>query len=948
MESSTTSINYPLSFSSNKALAIAQFRAETRSSPVKVSSIDLLVGIMISHNNYSEPQKLIEYANVPLSRCWRELKQDGGFPPDDENNKKYELFKDKPREIDNSEEVEAIFRKAEELAHENSENNDIRIHIAYLFGGIIMTDNAANILLDNMISFSSLRIFDIKKTYREYLKTSKRNDVYHEFLQSRHPVATFTGYNYDLSGKKNGEPEIDLVGIGPEVNALAYLIAYRDLIPPLAIGLFGDWGSGKSFFMQALKQRIFAISENALQAGIPQKEIAIFKHVVQIEFNAWHYVEGELWASLAEHIFCNLQSTEELVPSELQQRKNFWINKLRSAETEKNAIEALTSELDKNLIKKYNEIKDTEIKLKEKRCEQEKITREEFWACVKKSVPDEIQINKALKSIGLKDNESSPLELLTVLKESSEILKRGHAVFAAINTKGWQGVIWTLLFILVLLVGPVLLWILSKFDSSITLKGIATAACGFTAALTTIATSANKWVSSKINKLENARKIIEEKRNASENSIYEELIQLRMEQSKLETQLNISIKEAAKKQEEIRDIEKELAGITPGSLLLDFISERVGSDDYRKHLGVPAMIRRDFDRLSKLINESNKNFINNDGYTSDESVEKQEDEDKHRINRIVLYIDDLDRCPPKRVIEVLQAVHLLLAFPLFVVVVAVDSRWLTESLRSHYSEVLGGGINVNSNDQSIRHASPYDYLEKIFQIPFWVKQLPESARWRIVHNLVRSGTEPMGNQESLNDNQNEAETKKAEGRRQVLEWNHEEGERPLDRNQKNEVNPKGLSIDDDELAFMEELKELLGRSPRSVKRFVNVYRLIKASEYSRGTVFTGNDDFADYKLILFLLSVVTGMQTISRDFFKCLERKKENEEYTLGNCIDELNSLVELQAMHFQTGSVDEISRLKKWVERHNDNSWKTLPCFQLIKWAPRVARFSYRIETLI
>ena len=28
------------------------------------------------------------------------------------------------------------------------------------------------------------------------------------------------------------------------------------------------------------------------------------------------------------------------------------------------------------------------------------------------------------------------------------------------------------------------------------------------------------------------------------------------------------------------------------------------------------------------------------------------------IDRIVLYIDDLDRCSPRRVVEVLQAVHL--------------------------------------------------------------------------------------------------------------------------------------------------------------------------------------------------------------------------------------------------------------------------------------------------
>ena len=37
-----------------------------------------------------------------------------------------------------------------------------------------------------------------------------------------------------------------------------------------------------------------------------QRENAFYKRIVQIEFNAWHYVEGNLWASLVEHLFENL------------------------------------------------------------------------------------------------------------------------------------------------------------------------------------------------------------------------------------------------------------------------------------------------------------------------------------------------------------------------------------------------------------------------------------------------------------------------------------------------------------------------------------------------------------------------------------------------------------------------------------------------------------------
>jgi predicted KAP-like P-loop ATPase len=77
--------------------------------------------------------------------------------------------------------------------------------------------------------------------------------------------------------------------------------------PPLSIGLFGEWGSGKSFFMQKMKERVRQIASAARKSQSGQKEFGYYKNIVQVEFNAWHYVEGNLWASLVEHIFSNLR-----------------------------------------------------------------------------------------------------------------------------------------------------------------------------------------------------------------------------------------------------------------------------------------------------------------------------------------------------------------------------------------------------------------------------------------------------------------------------------------------------------------------------------------------------------------------------------------------------------------------------------------------------------------
>jgi hypothetical protein len=107
----------------------------------------------------------------------------------------------------------------------------------------------------------------------------------------------------------------------------------------------------------------------------------------------------------------------------------------------------------------------------------------------------------------------------------------------------------------------------------------------------------------------------------------------------------------------------------------------------------------------------------------------------------VLYVDDLDRCPPDRVVEVLEAVHLLLAGRLFVV--AVDPRWLLSSITSHYEALFhpaqspalaaaqtAGGLDPSWVD------GPAQYLEKIFQIVLTLPPLAAGGYQRMIDSLV--------------------------------------------------------------------------------------------------------------------------------------------------------------------------------------------------------------------
>ncbi len=98
----------------------------------------------------------------------------------------------------------------------------------------------------------------------------------------------------------------DLIGVGADVAAIANLIAASETSPPLSIGLFGDWGSGKSFLIEQIQQRVrrLALRSQRVEGS------AYCAHVRNITFNAWQYADANLWASLVAHIFDELARPE--------------------------------------------------------------------------------------------------------------------------------------------------------------------------------------------------------------------------------------------------------------------------------------------------------------------------------------------------------------------------------------------------------------------------------------------------------------------------------------------------------------------------------------------------------------------------------------------------------------------------------------------------------------
>jgi GTPase SAR1 family protein len=98
--------------------------------------------------------------------------------------------------------------------------------------------------------------------------------------------------------------------------------------------------------------------------------------------------------------------------------------------------------------------------------------------------------------------------------------------------------------------------------------------------------------------------------------------------------------------------------------------------------------------------------------------------DDSGIKKLVILIDDLDRCLPDRIIDNLEAVRLFLNVKNTAFIIGADPRIVRHAIEYRYKSInsdYGEVDNENKNDRIIN-----DYLEKLIQIPYSLPKLSEA------------------------------------------------------------------------------------------------------------------------------------------------------------------------------------------------------------------------------
>ena len=124
--------------------------------------------------------------------------------------------------------------------------------------------------------------------------------------------------------------------------------------------------------------------------------------------------------------------------------------------------------------------------------------------------------------------------------------------------------------------------------------------------------------------------------------------------------------------------------------------------------------------ISDSVQHIKDEYIKDDNTTNDSvvnNVRKFKDEFQDAINtdkikRVVVLIDDLDRCQPERIIETLEVIKLFLSVNKTSFIIAADENVIQYAIKKKYPKVDNFDVELDK-----------EYIEKMIQLPVYIPEL---------------------------------------------------------------------------------------------------------------------------------------------------------------------------------------------------------------------------------
>jgi hypothetical protein len=802
----------------------------------------------------------------------------------------------------------AIIERAAEIALQTRVKSG-QIHQRHLLAAILLTGGDSAPHARRQLIALGLSVPAICEELLKHVSADPRDEDLKEWEKilptTRHPQASEpaqrierqadpyvsgpAGYSSEFCGVGGTHPVPDHLKVGPMAERLAELIALKETRMPLAIGLFGNWGSGKSHFMNLMDRHLKKVSEKCKKEGGG----AWCHEVVPIYFNAWHYLDSNLWASLVTEIFDGLFRHLEKQPDRLTQ-----LSQVKKRLQEAGGAAARAEE---EVKEAQAAVDSAAAGLAEARKNSEgahQIVRGLLDSL--RSLVPEMTTGQTAQNIfewlGVSAEKATLTQLVAKQRDMASVPGQLHEIWRRIIAPPgrWWRIGW--------LLGPLVLFPLT-LEFGIRYSDVIRSRLGWIAIelrwVMLDAITLLLWLSPYFaelrQRLSQLNEIVGRAEKAQENKATDQAVIAAKRQVEAADAAAVA---AEAKLAAARSLEQQLTleaeSLRPDRRLYRMIESRARSADYRGQLGLISLARKDFQELSDIFADRDALAAKLAGLKDPQDV-KELKLLSNSIDRIVLFIDDLDRCQPEKVVEVLQAVHLLLAFRLFAVVVGVDQRCLRQSLR-----IQARGLLTDTDEKTAppvavadleaeRPATPLDYLEKIFHVPFHLPPMEQGGFTALVENLAKppaDSAEKSVDEVSPTVSPSGAATgavtlpvprpKVSESSNPAdLAASIADAEQEIQKQQ--EVAPTRVPVVGSVPLEKWEWEALaayhqLVRTPRGVTRLLNTYRLVRAGvAQEEWAAFCGDQKAnGEFRITMLLLAAAAGSPAVARDWFKLL------------------------------------------------------------------------------
>lgn len=229
--------------------------------------------------------------------------------------------------------------------------------------------------------------------------------------------------------------------------------------------------------------------------------------------------------------------------------------------------------------------------------------------------------------------------------------------------------------------------------------------------------------------------------------------------------------------------------------------------------------------------------------------------DDSKVENVVVFIDELDRCSPDTILDVFEAMRLFLFVEGMSFVIGADERLIQYAIKTKYKEVPGNNLDIGK-----------EYLEKVIQYPITIPQLNQAEVNQYLACLLLEPT--------LNDD----EFKKFLAVVHSIEPDKELTMELLGEKEKS-ISEKCK----EDMALARQISSVLAPSingnPRQCKRFLNTLSMRLSLAKARGIALDKNIlaklMLAEYFNPEFFKAIT---KPENRDFFKSYEKQEELKE----------------------------------------------------------------------